>query len=391
MRRLSLMICLPLLAAGDWRQFRGNDSRAVAAGAAPTEFGKDGTNVAWKAELPGRGLSGPVVFAGRVFLTACSEDNRDLFVLAFDGKTGKRLWKRDFRATGPTSCHPKTCMAAPTPAGDGERVVALFGTNDLVCLDVDGNLLWARSLYGENPGATDGRGLASSPLVVGDTAVVHVENQNNSFAAGINLKTGADRWKVVRPRKLNWSSPVALPGGLVLLQGTTEQTAVDAKTGSTAWELEGAGHGIASSVVAGGVLYLPGSRGLAAYRLRGGRGPKKLWQELRLTPATASPVVLGGKVYALRGPILARGDAATGKPEGRLRLKGQYSATPVAAGGVLYAFNEAGVCQVVRPGADGEDEVAGTGDLGETILCTPAVVNGAMYVRSDQHLWKIAG
>ena len=70
--------------------------------------------------------------------------------------TGRRLWQRSFFATGPTDAHPKTCMAAPTPASDGKTVVALFGTNDLVALDLDGNVQWVRSLYEENPGATDG-------------------------------------------------------------------------------------------------------------------------------------------------------------------------------------------------------------------------------------------
>jgi outer membrane protein assembly factor BamB len=400
MRRLVLLslAAAVLSAAGaDWRQFRGNDSTGVAPDdKLPAEFGPD-KNVAWKAELPGRGLSGPVVVGGRVFLTA-SGGPRDarLWVLGFDARTGRKLWQRSFFATGPTDAHPKTCMAAPTPASDGKTVVALFGTNDLVALDLDGNVRWVRSLYEENPGATDGRGLASSPVVVGETVVVHVETQNTSFAAGVDLRTGRNRWRLDRPQELCWTSPLVLPGArpgdeLVLLQGSTRLSAVDPLTGSEVWKLEQDSDPIASSVLAGRVLYVPGQKGLAALELQPGRAPPKLlWEKPKVVAVTASPVVLGDRVYCLKGPILVAADAKTGDPAGDLRLKGPFSASPVAAGGLLYCVSEDGLVQVVKPG-EKEPTRAFAAALGETVLATPAIADGAMYLRSDKHLWKIAG
>ena len=205
------LIVLPLVLGADWRQFRGTDSNGHAPGSAPAEFGP-GKNVAWKAALPGRGLSSPIVVGDRVFVTANDGPRQDrLQVLAFDASSGKQLWKRTLWATGPTDSHPKTSMATPTPVSDGRRVVALFATGDLVALDQDGNVLWLRSLHAENPGVTDGRGLASSPVLIAGTAVVHLENQNTSFAAGIDLATGKNRWRVERPREPNWTSPIAIP------------------------------------------------------------------------------------------------------------------------------------------------------------------------------------
>src|SRR5262245_22025187 len=164
----ALLGAVALFAAGaDWPQFRGPAGAGVADGPAPpAEVGHD-RNLAWKAPLPDRGVSGPVVVGGKVFVTASGGPRQDrLSVLAFDAADGKPLWRRSLYATGPTASHPKTCMAAPTPACDGKRLVALFATNDIACLDLDGNLLWARCLYEEVPGATDGRGLASSPIIV---------------------------------------------------------------------------------------------------------------------------------------------------------------------------------------------------------------------------------
>lgn len=391
--RLLLLVLLPVGLGADWRQFRGTDSTGHAAGGAPTEFGAD-KNVAWKAALSGRGLSSPIVVGGRVFLTASSGPRQDrLQVLAFDGKSGKPLWQRSFWATGPTDSHPKTSMAAPTPVSDGQRLVALFATGDVAALDRDGDVLWLRSLYEENPGATDGRGLASSPILVGGTVVIHLENQNTSFAAGIDLATGKNRWRIERPRELNWTSPIAIPGGgdrpLVLLQGTTRLSALDPATGKEVWGLDRASDAIASSVLAGNTLYVPGDKGLAALELQGNSAPKLLWEQPRLNPVTASPVVLSGRIYCLRQGILVGGDLKTGAVVGQLRLKGPHSASLVTAGGLLYCVSEGGQAQVVRPD-EKEGQVVARGELGETVLGTPAIVDGAIFFRGEKHLWKMA-
>jgi outer membrane protein assembly factor BamB len=377
----------------DWPQFRGPNSAGVAGETLPAPLGLDG-KAAWRADLPGRGVSSPVVIGGRVFVTASSGPRQDrLHVLAFDAREGRRLWQRTFWATGPTASHPKTCMAAPTPAGDGRHVVALFATNDLACLDQDGNLLWLRSLYGENPGATDGRGLASSPVIVNGRVVVQVEDQNTSFAAAIDLETGADCWRVDRPRGLCWSSPVPLPGrapaeALVLLQGAARLSALDPATGREVWGLDHRSGGIASAATDGRVLVVPGDRALTAYALQpGGAAPKQLWEQPRLDPETASPVVAGDRVYVLRGNFLAVGDLKTGKVLAQLRLPGPFWASPVWAGGHLYCLGENGEVRAVKADA-GDPRVAEEGDLHEALLATPAPADGALYLRSDHHLWR---
>jgi outer membrane protein assembly factor BamB len=390
-----LVVGVLVLAAGgaDWTQFRGPRSDGLAGGGAvPSPLGLD--KPAWRADLPGRGVSGPIVVGGRVFVTASSGPGQDhLHVLAFDARDGKKLWQRTFWATGPTASHPKTCMAAPTPASDGELVVALFATNDLVCLDRDGNVRWIRSLFGENPGAMDGRGLASSPVIVNGRVVVQVENQNTSFAAAVDLQTGTDAWRIDRPRALCWSSPLVLPGrtpaeALVLLQGGTRLSACDPATGREVWGLDFASGGIASSVTDGNVLVVPGARSLSAFALQpNGAPPRSLWQEPRLDPETASPILVGERVYAVRGAFLACGDLKTGKVIHQVRLAGPFGASPVSAGGLLYCVSENGEVQVVKPG-EKESAVVERGELHETILGTPAIADGAVYFRSDRSLWR---
>jgi outer membrane protein assembly factor BamB len=360
----------------------------------PQELGAE-KNVAWRADLPGRGLSSPIVVGGRVFLTASSGRRQDqLHVLAFDVPTGRQLWHRRILATGPTDSHPKSCMAAATPVSDGRLVVALFGSGDLVCVDLEGNVQWLRSLYDENPGATDGRGLATSPILAAGNLIVDMQNQNTSFTCGIDLASGASRWRIDRPRELNWTTPLVLPcttaaETLVLLQGSTRLSACDPATGKEVWGLDRKSHPIASSALAGNVLLVPGDQGLVAFALQpNGTAPKLLWEKPKLSPSTSSPVVLDGRVYCLRGAILVAGDVKTGEVIGQLRLKGAFSSSPVAAGGCLYCFNEDGLAYVIRPGSK-DPVVLASGAFKETILATPAIDAGALYIRSDKHLWKL--
>jgi outer membrane protein assembly factor BamB len=138
-----------------------------------------------------------------------------------------------------------------------------------------------------------------------------------------------------------------------------------------------------------GTMFVP-SHGLTALQpASSGEKPKQLWQSSQLRPGTASPVVVGQKVFALNDAgILTCGDAATGNRLWQLRLKGPFSSTPVAAGHFLYCVSEKGLAQVVDT-SKAEGEVISELDLGETILSTPSISSGAIYFRSDARLWKI--
>src|SRR5262249_27349876 len=123
--RRAVFLVLALLAApataADWPQFRGPAGTAVSHEANLPVKWSAAEGLRWKAELPGRGVSCPVVAGGRVYVTTASgPKNGRLHTLAFDAATGKKLWERQLVATGLTNCHPMTSMAAPTPVADGK-------------------------------------------------------------------------------------------------------------------------------------------------------------------------------------------------------------------------------------------------------------------------------
>ncbi len=387
-----------LRSLSEWRHFRGTDAAGTVRSGKPPALLNKGKHIAWKAALPGRGLSSPIVVGGRVFISCASGSDQDrLHIRCHSTKDGTLLWERQFWATGRTMCHKKTSVAAPTPASDGKQIYALFSSNDVFCLDLDGRLQWLRGLTADYPNASNSLGMASSPIVVGNTLVIQSENDSESFAVGLDVENGKNRWRLDRPKAANWTSPVLLEDAadisrkLVALQSSKGVSAIDPATGKTVWNYSDGAATIPSSVVANGILLLP-SRGITALRPRSDSNePEELWRSSRLRPATPSPVVLGGCIFTInQAGVLTCGDLRNGQRLWQLRLKGPFSSTPVGWGKYLYLVNESGLLQVVDTEPKEEGIVVSQMDLAETILCTPAVYSDALYLRSDRHLWKIA-
>jgi outer membrane protein assembly factor BamB len=386
------LLALLLALCDDWPQFRGPGGRGVSAETElPVRWSKD-QGLRWTAELPGVGLSSPVVAGGRVYLTACSGFEQErLHVLCFDAATGARLWERSFRATGSTQCNKKTNMAAPTPAADASRVFALFATGDLAALDRDGVLLWYRSLAGDYPTIGNNVGMAASPVLHGDTLLVAMENVGESFAAAIDARTGRNLWKHPRSAKINWTTPfVWTRAGRpeALFQSPNELTAYDVASGSRLWTHAAEKLStIPSPVAADGLVFAPGGPFTA---LRPGDGAvAKAWEAPALPAATASPTFHQGRVYAVDNTgIVTCADAADGKILWKVRTKGPHSASPVVAEGRLYLLNEAGATAVLSLSEEGK-QIA-LNELGEPMMASPAVSGGAIYLRSDRRLIRIS-
>jgi outer membrane protein assembly factor BamB len=389
------VVLVTVCSAGDWRQFRGTENNSVSTETnLPKTFGDD-ENLAWKVPLHGRGASGPIVVGGRVIVTASGGVAHDrLHVMAFDSKTGKLAWHRQLWATGHTAYNSFGSIACNTPASDGQLVFAFFSTNDLACFDLDGNLKWCRGLALDYPTMRNDVGMSSSPLVVGDVVMLQCENQGESFIAGLDKKTGETRWQNDRDHEAIWSSPTILRGktsdeDLVLFQCREKLSAHDPETGEEVWKYEASCHTIASVTTDANRIYLPANGIHALEYDPETRSAKLLWYEQRLRGERASPVASGNRVFVVKSPaILISADAADGSILWQVRLKGPVWSTPVVADGHAYVVNYKGLVQVVRLGDKGE--LVGTTQIDPEVLASPAVSDGAVYFRTDRHLWKAA-
>ena len=229
MKAASLLLGLLIvfdLSAANWPQFRGPQAGGVDTNAvAPTRWdvGK-GENVRWQTTIPGLAHSSPIIWGDRVYVTtavrpgkadlkvglygdiesASDQDPHQWRLLALDKASGKIVFdKLGYEAVPRVKRHTKSSHCNSTPATDGKRVVALFGSEGLFCFDLDGQLLWKKDLgpmdsgYYQVPSAQ--WGFASSPVIHDGKVVVLCDVQTNSFLAAFNLTDGKELWRT--PRK----------------------------------------------------------------------------------------------------------------------------------------------------------------------------------------------
>lgn len=232
---LILPLCLALLAGGeDWPRFRGAQGNGVSDGEAlPVQFGA-GQNLLWRADVP-MGRSSPIVVKGRVYLTALVGDA--LTTLAFERETGKPAWRRDIARSRAHRIFVGNDTATPTPATDGESLYVFFPDLGLVSFDLDGNERWRLAL-----GPFDSfYGLASSPVVHGDTLALVCDQRSGSFAIAVDTRTGRVRWRAERKQAVTeaYSTPaVYAPAGAkpqLIVTGARRTDAYDLATGENLW------------------------------------------------------------------------------------------------------------------------------------------------------------
>lgn len=398
-----LSMCSLPVVAGDWLGFRG-DGRSFAPNAkTPAEFDSEtGQNIAWRVATAGRGIGGPLVIGDQVIVTGCGgEDERDLYVESFSVSDGTLRWSRPMRATGRPFTHPTSSNASPTPASDGERVFALFSSCDLICYDLEGHLLWYRALAVDRPKTGNDISMSSSPVVIDGVVIVQLENQGDSFAAGIDAISGEILWTNLRNGSSNWSSPqpVKTDDGLsaVSMHNGGSIELVEARSGKVLKHFDIGGDGTASATYSSPYIIVPG-QSTTAIRLSpsaeddGTTEASIQWESNQLRPQRCSPVVSGDRIYMGKGSVLVAGSISDGSVlwQARLGKLNNVWATPVMTATGIYIVSSDGKVVVVADKGD-EGEVVGTSNLGESVLASPAVADDALYFRSERGLIKVAG
>ena len=383
----------------DWPGWRGpgHDGNSTEK-SLPTTW-SDKENVRWKAAIPGAGVSAPIVWGDRVFLTSSTgRSNEHLHLYCFDVADGKSVWHRRFFGSEVSEGQfPPGGMAVPTPTTDGKRVFALYGTGDLVCVGFDGKPVWIRSLAQEYGVFRNRWGMASSPLLLGDLLVVQVDHHGKSYLLGVDAATGKNRWRTIRDAAVNWSSPVTVSHGdrtTLVAAGTNTLKGYDAATGKEQWSLSGLeGQCIPTPVVRGDKLWLAGgkdSTSLCVHLVVEGDKtvPKVLWNEKTKGISIPSPLCLGDYFYyAEDNGFAACLDANTGKAVWRNRLNFKVHASPVAGAGKLYFAGMNGAVTVLHPGP--KYQLLAKNDVGESIVASPAISQGRIFLRGEKHLFCI--
>ena len=380
-----------------WAGFRGPGSRGHAIQASPplSWSVEEGTNILWKAPVPAHGMSSPVVWGKRLFLTGADDAGRQ--ILCFDSDTGELLWRHEVNGVPgfPADSElprvlDQTGFAAPTPVTNGRYLAAVFATGELVGLSMEGERIWARHLgVPEN-----GYGHASSLISHGNLLFVQLDQEANSKLLAFDLASGDPVWEVKRGA-ISWSSPILVDNGgrtELVLTNSRAVDGYDPTTGSLLWRVACLEGEVGSSAAyADGIVFVSGegADGSAIDIGQHGSEPKVLWQWDESLPDAASPVAKDGYLIVPTGfGVVTCLEMRSGRVLWEHDFDRGFWSSPIAVDDRVYLIDSAGAMQVFALGDT--FELLAESKIAEGAYATPAFVGDRIYIRGLTHLFCIA-
>ena len=345
-----------------WPQWRGPFFNGMARGDAPTVW-SDTSNIKWKANIPGRGHSTPVIWGDKIFLTTAiptgkpapappakdaapsasspstpsgnqpsdqsarggAQERRGrgaggdtapqaehrFEVLCLDRKTGKLLWQKTAKVAAPHEGYHRAygSFASNSPVTDGKYVYASFGSRGIYCYDFNGKLIWEKDL-GIQMRMKLGFGEGTAPLLIGDRLVLVFDHEAGSFIVALDKRTGRELWRTPRDEGSSWSTPLGVEHAgrkQVVVTGTTKVRGYDPENGKVLWEAAGLGaNAIPVPVYQNGLVYvMSGFRDPRLMAIKLGKegdlsgSDSIVWSQTRGLSYTASPVLHENKLYVV--------------------------------------------------------------------------------------------
>ena len=384
-------------AAKFWPRWRGPSGQGLASDSDYVDTWSDKDNILWRARVPGRGHSSPIVWADRIFLTTAYGDGR-ASMLAFERSSGRQLWETAVPDRTPDYGHPKNSGASATATTDGSSVFAFFGNKGVVAVDLEGRLLWHRSLGRFN----NYHGTAGSPLLYKDKLILFQDHAAGGFVTALSTKDGRPLWRTPRRGSVGWSTPIAIRAfdhDEIVVSSESSVDAYDPETGRALWSARGNLYEVIPTPVVGhGLVFCSSGRAGPTLAIKpGGTGDVTrthiAWESPRGSPFVPSPILYGDALYLVNDmtSIATSLDAATGKLmwQGRLGIATRegFSASPVGVDGKVFFTNDDGETFVLKAGP--KFELLHVNRLNAQVLASPALVDGRWYFRTDRELVAI--
>ena len=392
-------------AHGMWARFRGPGGRGISPYAdVPLTFdGREdaATNLRWKALVPLPGLSSPVVWNDRVFLTGASPNTREVY--CFDALSGALLWRKPVSAGPESSQIPEniweeTGYAAPSAVTDGAHVWSLFANGDVVCHDFFGKEAWCVNLGLP----VNMYGIAASPVLFGNQLVLQIDQDwgddaPRSALIALDPATGTERWRTPREVESSWPTPIPIEtasGVQILTCANPFVIAYDPADGTEIWRAEclGGDGGPSPTAAAGMVLVVNIGSPLTALRTDGAGDVTQshtVWSFEEDLPDVCSLLASDELVWmqSTDGRTTCL-DVLTGEVQYTHDHDASYYMSPAMAGERIYLLSRAGALTVIGTGREYQE--LGRGDLGEECDSSPSFAEGRIYVRGHRHLFCFA-
>jgi outer membrane protein assembly factor BamB len=442
-----------------WPHFRGPGSNPISANPnLPVSWSKT-ENVEWAADVPGVGWSSPVVWGNRVFITAATSDKpmkqpslgvdfsneylaelrkqglsaadankklyeRDrempgelvisLMLFCYDLETGKKLWEREMYKGHPAGGrHSKNSFASETPTTDGERVYVYLTDYGLFAYDFAGKQAWATPLKAH--ATTRDWGTGASAALYKDRLFVLNDNEEQSFVAAFDARTGQEIWRTPRTvqpaRKSGWSTPFVWENRLrteLITHGPGVAISYGLD-GKELWRMNRmGGYAIQTPFAWNDLLFVTSGAGgednrpIAAVRAGGSgditppgaetRSEHVVWYD-RAAGGTylPTPVIYQNALYVLNDKgIFSRRNPETGERMYQSRVApvpATFTASPWAYNGHVFAMSEEGDTFVIEAG--NEYRLVRTNSLDDFSMATPAIVGDRLLIRTQHRLYSI--
>lgn len=412
-----------------WPQWRGPFFNGMARTGAPVEFG-DNKNIKWKAAIPGRGFSTPVIWGDRIFLTTAvptgktavgpqpgrrpisnpaggtaAGEEQKFIVMCLDRQTGKVIWERVAKVALPHEGYHRTygSFASYSPVTDGRFLYVSFGSRGIYCYDLDGKPIWEKDL-GVKMQIRNEFGEGAAPVLADNLLIHNFDQEAGSFVVALDKSDGKQLWRADRDEVSAWSTPLVIDfkgKKQILIAASNKVRAYNPEDGKVIWECAGLGANVIPHPVQYNdtVLVMSGFRDPKLMAIRLGREgdltgtDAVIWTQTRGTSYTPSPVLNDNKFYALTdNGMLSCFNAATGAAyyqQKRLPQPDSFKASPVGAGDKLYLASESGVVTVVKMGE--QFEVVATNIFADQIfISSPVIAEGDLFLRSQTHLFCIS-
>jgi outer membrane protein assembly factor BamB len=356
----------------------------------PSEWdGPSGKNILWKTRVPLHAFSSPVIWGDRLFLTGADEKQRKVF--CFNRHDGRLLWEASAsNIPGSPATLPRTTddtgLGAPTVVTNGTGVYAIFGTGDLLALDMEGKRLWARNL-----GVPDNHyGHSSSLLTLNEKLFIQYDTRNGGRVICLDVTTGESIWDITRASQISWASPMLARVGdkyQLVVKGNPIVSGYDTETGRELWSVTAMGGEVGPSPAFGGGLVYAANEYAKMVAINPVNG-SVVWEDNYYLPEVASPVYVDGYLFiATTYAVFACFDAKTGQFLWEYDSRDIFYSSPMVANGHVYATDTGGTTYIFRPGK--EPHLVAENRLGEEVYTIPAFADGRIYIRGEQYLYGI--
>jgi len=411
------VVVVSFVDAGDWTRFRGPNGSGVASDEqpAPTKWSPT-DNIKWKIELPGPGLSSPIIVGDKVFVTCWSgygtddgsNNQEDLkrHLICIDRKTGDTVWTVDVDPYLPEDPFrgnfSENGYASHSPVSDGERVYVYFGKTGALAFNLEGDQLWHTSVGTES--GMMGWGSASSPILYKNLVILTASAESEALVA-LDKESGAEVWRQEAAGfSGTWGTPILVDiddeRTDLVIAVPYEIWGFNPATGKLRWYCDAIDtNSYRSSLVADGstVFALEGRGGDAFAVKAGGEGDVSksnvVWKE-RIRSGIGSPLIHDGRLYSVSGTSIACVDIETGNQIYQERLTGGEDGGDDGGqrGGGRGGFGGPGGGGRGAPGGFGGGGPGGFGGGGNQNYSSPIAAGGNLYyiTRSgDCHVIKL--